>query len=334
MSGGSISHCNKDTKKRNMNKLLVLLLYFLLALHACADFDGLTDLKFGQVVDISDGNFKLASHGLKELTLTNTTFTPFVEWKVCITTTSHRVAQINSSIELDSQQKAVQERDRLVAFFKSKLGNAVCKQCDDIEQDIVGFDATGDVAKVAVVLQEGRSIAVMLGDMAEVSRARKEQRAEMEKRMPQIGHPKFNGLFGVDFMAPIPDDAFLEEINDGYKDYSYRLKKSFYGIKECTLSVTKKQGLVWSIKAEGEYSSLAEADKAKKAMVVALEKKYGIIHDHERDLVTFSYNPIPERDIDFIQNVMINSAQRGDKSIVSIWAIDFRGIDIMRTEMP
>lgn len=311
---------------------IMSLLFFVCIFHAYADFDGLAGLKFGQIVDISDGNYDLKGGGFKEVSLTNTTFAPFIEWKVRITTTSHRVAQLVSSAELETQQKAVQEKDRLIEYFKSTFNKADCKKKDEMEQVVLGYDSTGGVAKVVVILQDGKSVAVILGDVRENGKAKEEQLMEMKKRMPQPGRPRFNGLFGVNFLDSVPEDAFLEGIKNGDKEYSYKLEKPFYGIKECSLSVTKKRGLVWCIMANGEYPSLTEADKAKSAMVAAIEKKYGIPPDCQKDTVTFSYNPIPEEDMDFTQNVMIHSAKRGDNAIVSVWAMDFRGIGIVRAE--
>ncbi len=314
-------------------KILIMPLLFLICIfQVYADFDGLAGLKFGQVVDISDGNYDLKRGGIKEITLTNTTFSPFIEWKARITAISHRVAQLVASVELETPQNAVQERDRLIEYFKSTLNKAVCKKKSEIEQVVLGYDATGGVAKVVAILQDGKSVAVMLGDVWENGKAKEEQLMEMKKRMPQPGHPRFNGLFGVNFLYPVPEDAFLEGIKNGDKEYSYKLEKPFYGIKECSLSVTKKRGLVWCIMANGEYPSLVEADKAKSAMVAAIEKRYGIPPGCKKNTVTFLYNPVPEEDMDFTQNVMIHSAKRGDKAIVSVWAMDFRGVGIVRAE--
>lgn len=315
-----------------MKILMMSLLFSMCFFQAHADFDGLAGLKFGQIVDISDGNYDLKGGGFKEVTLTNTTFAPFIEWKVRITTTSHRVAQLVSSVELETRQNAVQEKDRLIEYFKSTLNKAVCKKKDEMEQVVLGYDATGGVAKVVAILQDGKSVAVILGDVWENGKAKEEQLMEIKKRMPQPGRPRFNGLFGVNFLYPVPNDAFLEGIKDGDKEYSYKLEKPFYGIKECSLSVTKKRGLVWCIMAVGEYPSLAEANNAKSAMIAAIEKKYGIPPDSQKDTVTFSYNPIPEEDMDFTQNVMIHSSKRGEKAVVSVWAMDFRGVGIVRTE--
>jgi len=307
-----------------------------------ADFDGLPNFKFGQAVDLSQFEHNADESG-RAFIITNMTIVPFTTWKVIVSPISHKVHSLIASTNADSVAMAMAFRDSLISCFSNSFNKADYVRGAVDEFRVFGFDATGGVAKVALVLQDKHELAVRVSDTWELRRTKEEQQEVIKQRMPKEGYRRFNGVFGVGLLHPLPEDAFLESKKNGTKIYSLSLERPVFGIKSCSISTTHKSGLVWSVMARGYYENEQDAKKAYKQFVDLLVKDYGILPDPNEshdDHTAFYYNPMPERKRTsaFTQTVMVNchSIDNQDnpkmKWEVFVWAMDFRGMDLDRNE--
>lgn len=305
---------------------------------ARADFEGLPDFKFGQVVDLSRYEHHL-DKSCRAFTITNATIVPFTTWKIVVSPISHKIHSIIASTNADSVVMAMAFRDGLIGVFSNSFNKAKCVKAAEDEFRIFGFDATGGLAKVALVVQNKHELGVRVSDIWELDRIEAERKEIIRQRMPKAGHRRFNGVFGIGFLHALPEDAFLESKKNGNRIYSLKFEKPFFGIKSCNISTTYKSRLVYSVMAQGYYETECDAKNAYKQLVDSLIKDYGILpdsNDSHEDHASFYYNPMPERNrtSEFTQTVTVdvhsinNEDDPKKRWEVFVWAMDFRGIDL------